>query len=209
MADQSVDVSTGEVVNATEARDEFALNLYDPDMDFRKLALEEAYHAKGFRLVSKDELIGVPFIITNVTYREGFPQAGKGPGDYISCEAVVADKQTLDQWPVKSQLPENLTVFPNEPIVFNDGGTGIRRALTQLYSQIGLIDPGKSKGEENAADKPFQRWDRGGELAELGISHDLNGKPVRYLAVRGLRVSEYDWTDENGKPHPASTYYFG
>lgn len=216
MADENgVDIATGEIVDATQAR-QAAVSLYDynPDLDFRKLALESAYHAKGFRLVDKETLIGVPFIVTNVTYREGFPRPGAGPGDYVSVEAVVADQSTLDQHPVKSQLPENLAVFPNEPVVFNDGGTGIRRALTQLYASIDppngpLINPGKAKGEENPFDRPYQRWQQGSELAELGISHDLMGKPVRYLAVRGLRKSEYDWQDEAGNPHPAVTYYFG
>lgn len=184
--------------------------LYNPDLDFRKLALEATYFSKGFRLIDdKDALIGVPHIIIGVTYREGFPREGTA-GDYVSIEAVIADKATLDTPPVRSQLPAELVVHPNEAIVYNDSGTGIRRTLTELFHNTGLIDVGKpGKADVNVFDRPFQRWAEGGDRAATGIVATVNGEPFRYLALRGLRRSDYEWTDPAGNDHPATTHYFG
>lgn len=185
--------------------------LYNPDLDFRKLALESQYFSKGFRLVdNKDYLIGVPHVIIGVTYREGFPREGMA-GDYVSIEAVVADKATLDTPPVRSQLPGELAVHPNEAIVYNDSGTGIRRTLTELFHNTGLIDvgnPGKNS-DLNVFDRPFQQWVSGADRATTGIVATVNGEPFRYLALRGLRRSDYEWTDPSGNEHPATTHYFG
>jgi hypothetical protein len=199
------DVAVPEPAGATEERQAAVLTgLFDPDMDFRKLALEANYHAKGFRLVdSKDYLVGVPFIVTAVTYREGY-STPQGPGDYISIEGVVADKATLESSPTKHYLPAEMGVYPNEPIVVNDGGTGIRRTLTQLFHEIGIIDVGPELEGENRFDRPYQTWASGAERATTGITSDLNGEPFRYIAVRGLHRSDYD------SPYgPATTFYIG
>jgi hypothetical protein len=191
--------------NETEARVMAAAWAYNPDLDFRKLALEAQYHAKGFRLVSKAQLIGVPHVIVGVTYREGFPRGGRA-GDYVSVEAVVADKDTLETPPVKSLLPAELEVWGNEPVVYNDSGTGIRRILTQLFHTAGLIDVGKpaKDSDENVFDRPYQFWAAGEDLATTGLTEDTKGVPFRYLAFRGLRRSDYE------SPYgPATTFYFG
>jgi len=189
--------------SATERRTQLAAWGFNPDLDFRKLALEAQYHAKGFRLVQKSQLVGVPHVIVGVTYREGFPRGGRA-GDYVSLEAVVADKDTLESNPVKHMLPADLDVWGNEPIVYNDSGTGIRRTLTELFQTLGMIDVGKVTGDENPFDRPYQFWDRGEELAVTGIVADLEDVPFRYIAFRGLRKSEYE------SPYgPATTYYFG
>lgn len=182
---------------------------YDPDMDFRKLALEATYFAKGFRLLDdKSALEGVPFVVIGVTFREGFPREGKA-GDYVSIEAVVADKDTLATPPVRAQLPDNMTVFPNEAIVFNDSGTGIRRTLTQLFHDTGLIDVGGTAGDPYRFDRPYQQWKKGADQATTGIVANVHGEPFRYLALRGLRRSDYEWQPPEGKPQPATTFYFG
>jgi hypothetical protein len=194
-------------VATTEDQPESRLDLYtayDPNMDFRKLALEATYFAKGFRLIdNKDALEGVPFVVLGVTYREGFPREGQA-GDYVSIEAVVADKDTLASPPVRSQLPSEMTVFPNEAIVFNDSSTGVRRTLTELFHTTGLIDVGTVKGDLNPYDKPFQSWKAGADQATTGIVATVHGEPFRYLALRGLRRSDYEWQGQ-----PATTYYFG
>jgi hypothetical protein len=188
---------------------------YDPDLDFRKLALEATYFTKGFRLIEKKQLVGVPHVIIGITYREGFPRSGKA-GDYVSVEAVIADAATLLSLPVQSQLPpEGLRVFANEAVVYNDSGTGIRRYFTEQFHRAGIIDVGKFDeakvaSESNPFDRPYQRWASGADRATTGIVADNNGVAYRMVAMRGLRRSEYDWTPpEGGKPVPAETYYFG
>lgn len=170
-----------------------ALGLYDPDLDFRKLALEAQYRSKGFRLVGKSALEGVPFVIIGVTYREGYmnPQT-KLLGDYVSVEAVVANKEVLASPQVKHMIGgRELTIYPNEAVVFNDGGTGIRRELTELFEHMGLIKVGH-ENSDRPFDVPFMQWERGGDLAATGITADLNGEVFRYLCMRGLRKSEYE-----------------
>jgi len=179
---------------------------YDPDLDFRKLALESKYFTRGFRLLGKDALIGVPHIVIGVTYREGFPREGKA-GDYVSVEAVVADAKTLASNPIKHQLPvppDQLSVYPNECVVYNDSGTGVRRYLTELFHNIGLVDVGPAKGDASPYDKPFQLWKSGADLATTGIVADNDGDAFRLPVMRGLRRSDYEWEGQ-----PATTYYLG
>lgn len=200
MSESSTEVVQPEAANLPELR-----ALYDPAMDFQRLALEAQYFSRGFRLVYKDELIGVPHVIISVTYREGYTSEDKKVvGDYVSIEAVVADKATMNSAQVRSQLEGELTVYPNEAVVYNDGGTGIRRALTELFDQIGLIDVGAPKGDENRFDKPYSLWADGADAAQYGITADTNGEKFRYVAMRGLRKSDYD------SPYgPATTFYIG
>lgn len=190
--------------------------LYDPELDFQKLALESVYHARGFRLISKDWLRAVPFVIISVTYRPGFLRKIDGAeveGDYITCEAVIADKETLDYPQVRQGYAEahdgnlDLYVYPNEPVVFNDGGTGIRRSLTELISNLGMIDVGGKDKTSRRYDRPVSLWAKGAEEAQAGFTEfTTTGKPFRYMATRGLRKSEYD----NPFGHGTSvTYYFG
>lgn len=177
---------------------------HDPARDFQTLALEAQYFSKGFRLVQKADLLGVPHVIIGVTYREGYTRADKKPGDYVSIEAVVADKATLESSPVRHALPRELTVWGNESIVYNDGGTGIRRELTQMFHSLGLIDVGTPKKNENPFDRPYQEWVKGADLATTGIEADAEGVAFRFVCMRGLRKSEYE------SPFgPAVTFYIG
>lgn len=193
--------------SATESRMLDNVWSYNPDLDFKRLLLEAEYGSKGFRLVeNKSELIGVPFIVIGLIFRPGFPRAG-GEGDYLSLEAVIADKDTLNSYPIRAQLPkpvEELAVWPNEPIVFNDGSTGIRRQMAELLHGAGLINVGKPRKDENPFDRPYQMWEAGAELATTGIVASPTGEKFRYVAPRGLRRSDYEWNDK-----PATTYYIG
>jgi hypothetical protein len=180
--------------------------LYNPDNDFRKLALDVAYRSEGFRLIDKEALTGVPFVIKRVVYREGFPRDG-AEGDYISVECIVADSETLAIAPVKAGLPATLTVFPSEAVVFNDSGTGVRRHITSLLERAGLIDCGPAAPEGDVPwDRPFQEWESGAGPAQVGFTGDSFDPVVGgvFLAIRGLRVSQYEYMG-----NPAETYYFG
>jgi hypothetical protein len=184
---------------------------YNPDRDFAKLAMEAQYHSRGFRLIEKSALIGVPHVIIGVTYRPGYPRADKEPGDYVSIEAVIATKEILNSPQVVHMLrkeqgisPDDLEVWGNESVVYNDSGTGIRRSLTELFHEIGVIDVGPPKSGENMYDRQYQVWANGEDRATTGIVADLNGEPFRYTAWYGLRKSEYE------SPYgPATTYYLG
>jgi hypothetical protein len=210
---------TGEVVSealaravsATQAREADSV-LYNPDNDFRKLALDVAAVSQGFRLVSKEDLAGVPHVIKRVIYRPGFPR-NDSPGDYVSVEAVVADTVSLQSAPVWEQIAkaQNLTsfdqlkVFGNEGVIYNDSGTGIRRELTDLFERYSLINCGRPKADEVACDRPYQVWESGAELAQDGITGEhTGGKGGLYLALRGLQRSEYEYLGS-----PATTWYFG
>jgi hypothetical protein len=178
--------------------------LYNPDLDFGKLLEASKYFSAGWRLVSKDDLIGVPHIITGVTYRDGYVNEQGVRSDYVSIEAVVANSSVLESTPVKHMLPGELAVYPNEPVIFNDGGTGIRRTLTELFHNIGMVDVGPEVNQENRFDRAFYVWANGAERAQDGMTTDLDGDPFRYVVARGLRKSDYD------SPFgPATTYYFG
>jgi hypothetical protein len=193
-----------EIVPAAPAATPAAFQLYNPDLDFSKLGLETKYFTSGFQLVSKQDLIGVPHVIIGVTYRPGFTdKTTKEQYSYVSIEAVIADKNTLDSSPVKHYLPDPLNVYPNQSVVYNDGGTGVRRELTRLFHQIGVINVGDITADSDF-DKPMSKWARGQEHAEDGITSDADGEKFRFMAVRGLRVSEYEYEGQ-----PASTYYFG
>ena len=219
----SDDIATGEIVHSsapvstgkelTSYRD-----LFDPDLAFSKLAaeLKSGYIARGFRLltdkddgVGKDALLNVPHMLIGLTYRPGFTIPGtKIKGDYVSCEAVVADKEMFALPQVRASLGrqlDNLAVFPNETVVYNDGGTGIRRTLTKLLHDTGVIDVGgdQSKDGDRIYDRPCELWARGADEAMAGIVADVDGEPFRYFAIRGLRRSDYEYEGQD-----ATTYYF-
>lgn len=183
-------------------------------MDFRNLAqgIKQGYIARGFRLVAKDALEDVPHLILAVTYREGFMLPvergfGKGiKGDYVSLEAVIADKETLNLPQFRTVLGNRqLEVFPNEPIVYNDGGTGIRRKLTETLHLNGIINVGGNfeKDGDRIYDRPVTIWESGAEHAQDGITTDHDGEAFKFLVPRGLRRSDYEWEGQ-----PATTFYF-
>jgi hypothetical protein len=194
-------------VNATIVRQEDYFG-YNPDLDFRKLAAEATGAAAGFRLVAKESLLGIPHVIVGVTYREGFPRKGV-VGDYVSVECVTADNETMNRYMVKAYQRANVeSIWPNEPLIYNDSGTGIRRALTAMFHQLGVIDVGEPEVEGSAYDRAFQFWIEGADEAAAGITAVPYGtnqtQPFRYVVARGLRVSEYEFQGS-----PAETFYFG
>lgn len=177
--------------------------LYNPDLDFARLVSEATHYTDTFTLVEKAQLVGVPFVIISVTYRDGYTTPSGIEGDYVSCEAVIGHEELLKSAPVQAHLSGPLAVYPNQPVVFNDGGTGIRRTLTQLFHATGLIDVG-SEAMDRRFDMPMSQWKSGADLARTGITQDATGRPFRYVCPNGLRVSEYE------SPYgPAVTYYFG
>jgi hypothetical protein len=190
------------------------VGLYNPDLDFRKLIETrgaDAFWTQGFRLVDKDDLLGVPHIIISVTYREGFPRAGV-KGDYVSVEAVVGHAELLGSAPVMASIRSqksditsvlDLPVFPNEAVVYNDGSTGVRRQITEHLTDKGMIDPGpKVEMLPSRFDRQIQKWAKGSDLLDNRIAAYPDGSGFAYIATRGLRRSDYKYETQD-----ASTWY--
>jgi hypothetical protein len=187
---------------------------FNPDMEFRKLALEATYIHMGYTLVEKSMLIGVPMVVLGVTFRQGIPKNGKD-GDYVSVEAICGGRTDLNRNIRLGMLDgDNLAIDPNEPVVFNDGSTGARRQLVEVLHDSGIINvgptPEESEGLKSRFDRPYQWWLNENVNAEetdtsLGFHVMTTGEPLRFLFRNGLRASEYEWTPGQ----LATTYYFG
>lgn len=202
-----IDPATGEIVEHADSPQldiTTARGLFNPDLDFGKLIQSSVFYSRGFRLVDKAQLVNVPHGIVTVTFREGYLAEGI-KGDYVSCEAVVGSQEVLDLPQIRHSLPTELTVWPNQSIIYNDGGTGIRRTLVQLFHESGLIDVGGDMNDERRFDRPFSQWDKGADLAETGITaKHFDAEGFLYSALMGLRRSDYE------SPFgPATTWYFG
>lgn len=175
---------------AVPADDQFTVYTYDELLATQAETLDEV---SGSDLTDKEALIGVPFVITRVVFRAGDYQ----DTEYVSVEATA---RSLGQ------------------VVFNDGSTGIRRQLLSYLLSKGIARV--SSGDElpassEAGDLPCGQleWnapaeEKGGTGAD-GLPRLSYVIPVKLHAPRGLRVSNYTYTDEGGKQRPASTYYLG
>lgn len=170
---------------------------------------------EGFDLEkNKAELIGVPFIITRVVFREGSFRRGKEvlPDDYVSVECVTAPPEVYEAKVAGNRrraseqgipLSEQSEIGPNEMVVFNDSSTGIRRQIVHYLHTRGLVVVDKdvqpnllgSYGE-NPLDLQAASWLVGSDKARSGID-------FRLLCPRGLRASRY----ENEFSPDATTYY--
>lgn len=124
---------------------------------------------EGRTLRDKATLIGVPHIITGVSFR---PVDAKNKRDFVSVEATDVNDLA---------------------IVYNDGGTGIRRQIVAYLQAAGQLPQDMNPDDMIAAN--------GAESVSFEFSNDGTGIPT--LAVpRGLRESDYE--SDYG---PARTYY--
>lgn len=157
----------------------------------------------------KEQLVGVPFIITKVFFRDGkFLSHGEQmPDDFVSIELVTAPassplwKKVARKRLAYPGIPEETEVGPDEQIVINDSSTGIKRQVVQYLHAKKLV----TVDEET----PRDFGDLSGSLGESpfdanratlleGASAAEKGIPVRLKCPRGLRVSFYenDYTPE-------------
>ena len=168
--------------------------------------VQGADHVAGATLEkSKANLIGVPFVITSATWRDGVPNKDKTPSNYVSVEIVTADADTLNRYIQMGRVPANVyqNVNPNEALVLNDGSAGIARQVTAYAHSKGLIEvpAGPESGEAGSSRYDAHRslWIRGNNPDGSDVRIEF-----RLVCMRGLRVSEY--TNDFGD---AETYYIG
>lgn len=185
---------------------------FDGDLSFRDLLEMESYSTVGYMAVDKEDMAGVPHVITRVTY--WVPK--KDQRGFVSCEATVGDAEMLELEKKRGRIAESNLLQPNEKVVYNDGGSGIRRQVTELLQTYKLLNvgtaPEPAKGEPamNKFDKPWPEWEsfsqttnQGPDVIVPSFAKNHNGKKLVLKALRGLYVSEYsnDFSDD------AKTWY--
>lgn len=179
--------------------------------------VDDLYQIEGFDLEkNKMELVGVPFIITGVTYREGKFKRGNEvmEDDYVSVECVTAPPEIYERMTPKNRkkyaddgIPTVSEIGPNEFVVFNDSSTGIKRQITSYLHMMKLIQIDEilapfgsvqhnmtgSYGE-NLLDYSRAQWVSGAKQATDGFSLGEQSLACK----RGLRPSKYEneWTPE-------------
>lgn len=149
----------------------------------------------------KARLLGVPHIITRVTYRPGIEER-----DYVSVEAVVGTGYALEKEIKRGRIPgvstyAELSVDAEEHIVYNDGSTGIRRQLTHLLHNMGLIEVPNVGQDLSVFDSPYTDWS---VITQIGLMNgdatdekievpdftlSPSGAPLAIAVDHGLRFS--------------------
>ena len=124
--------------------------------------LENVDVVEGRPLTDKASLIGLPHVITSVSFRKGALDKDRTQHDYVSCEYTT------------------VTAVPIEG-VYNDGSTGVRRQIVAYLADKGIIPA----GYKETPDAPV--WVQPADEAEKDPEFR-----IKFLAPRGLRVSTYD-----------------
>ncbi len=165
------------------------------ELSFDELMATELDETRGHDLVDKNELVGIPFVITSFTFRESDMAAV----EYVSVEAITKD---------------------NQRIVFNDGSVGIRRDLVN-YCVGGefIIVHDTTKFDPNGSLQDMMN----NEIIDLtefidvrfGPDGNFNATvhlPRGLFVKRGLRKSEYgaspDYDPKKGTGRPAGTTFY-
>lgn len=154
----------------------------------------------------KNTLIGVPHVITSVTYRDGTKERPRG---YVSIEATIAPALALDNAIRRGWIPnvsslDQLALEPGSNVVYNDGSTGIRRQLTEMFHNAGMCDVGGDPKDRGARyDRSHTEWDsckfegtRHDSEYDVDVTYPMfdqspNGGRLLIVVKHGLRVSEY------------------
>lgn len=156
---------------------------------------------------NKNALIGVPHIITSVTYRESNDK--NKPRGYVSVEATIAPAPAIENAIRRGWIPDVSTLAdfkldPGANVVYNDGSTGIRRQLTKMFFDAGMCDVGGDPKEAGARfDRSHTEWEsckfegtRHDSEFDVDVTYPLfdqspNGGRLLIVVKHGLRVSEY------------------
>lgn len=210
--------SSGAIVGTLE--DSRAMQPAQPPLWGRSFAdlLAGADVAQGGDLLKgedpKADLIGIPFIITRLVFRDGVKYKDGGATktrNYVSVEIMTADEAT---YATRAKfMPDKPAFPPNTQLVFNDGSTGVCREMVAYCHEKGYINVGAVDKTGGAmGESPFDRYRTEWAKPET-VTEAASGKTpevtvdVLFYCPRGLRVSEYenDFTSDDG----AKTYYIG
>jgi len=149
-------------------------------------------------------LMGVPLTVYKVVYRP--KRNEKFERDWVSIEMQIASKPVVEQAIRRGKIPnveslEGLNVLPGSKVVVNDGSTGVRRQLTEVFHNKGIINVG---GDPSMGKRRFDRehvdWeectqnelftDEDGQVKTVPtIVKWLSGKPLRIPVRHGFRAS--------------------
>ena len=195
--------------------------VYQPGEDWQTL-IDSSDEIIGYDLArdeTADDLVGVPFLITAVTFRPGVLRDHTRQA-YVSVEARIAprlDLRMINSRREGSRLTrvadlESLTFEPDSHVVFNDGSTGVYRQIVKYLAAKGFVtlkDPVIEAGSygESSFDGPPSEW--ANTHAGEG-TFDPDGfmgyyASIRLYCPRGLRLSLY----ENDYTQTGKTRYIG
>jgi hypothetical protein len=167
--------------------------------------------APGADLIPGNLLAGVPFIITSATFRPSdYKNAATGvTPHYVSLEIVSGDETEFAKARKRGRITDACPIDPGEELIFNEGGTGVYRQIVAAFEAFGWIalpeGPLEGPYGQSRLDTPPGAWTYTDAIvaADVQVRFDGDGSPVvsaplRILARRGLRVSEYenDYTKE-------------
>ncbi len=184
-------------------------------LTFAELAGASLVVDTGVLEKDKDALIGVPHIITAATFwAPGIDKDTKLPQrGFVSLECVIGDLATVRTairrgWiPGVSELDEFM-FDPEDRVIYNDGGTGIRRTMVQILTHLGRVEPGPVETEKDF-DKPWPEWDAYDSWTFQNGNHEDDPKiqvpcfhGLNIRVMHGLRVSQY-----TKDKIPGTTYY--
>lgn len=191
---------------AIVAKDDEVRDLYSPEEV--QQAWTDADEVLGFTLI-KDEnrtkLVGVPFLITKVVFREGIGMYDKtNKFDYVTAECIIAPAAAFNKAADMGLFKRDHVPFePLDRVVFNDGSTGVFRQIVAYLAARDLIVL-KDEGVTTNAPKGSHQYDQPRAVWVSGSTEATDGIPVNLRCSRGLRHSEY--SNEFGD---ADTYYLG
>lgn len=162
---------------------------------------------------TKQAFVGVPFIITKVTFQLPDEEMTKDNDvkDYVSLECQIAPQQFIEQNAQSNWIP-NIANYDgwvqqygyraDEWVVLNDGSKGIRRQIVAALQASGMIDIGPLTGSPDDYDRPWDDWYRfdqreahklDGVLVDVpSFNVGSHGDPLAMPVLRGLRKSKAD-----------------
>lgn len=164
----------------------------------------------------KEYLVGIPFSVVEVTYHADFKLSERG---YITVTGVIAPEDYILPKIQRKRIPgitsiDEMRYRPGDTVKFNDGSTGIRRQLTQLFHHIGIINVGKVS-KDSDYDRSWVEWESftqtdeennpknpGEKITIPKITHDHIGRELIINIANGLRVSHID-------EYETDVYYLG